>query len=218
MKSLLFLFRFRFLKTNRFSFSFSFYKTKMNYFRFYFRFRNENRSGFDDEDWVSGPASSSLGVDVGRLSLEKFSSWSDGDSRQAVFRRRIADLEHIEEHLRRQVCYKKPSYRWRTTRRRIGQILRLLPTTLLFDAVNEGDLLELSGSYLVWGKLEWLGYNLVKVAWWSTQSFGHNTSTWQTDRHTDRHIVIANGRHSRHFGYLPVSVVMLFIMLLTYLL
>jgi len=34
------------------------------------------------------------------------------------------------------------------------------------------------------GKLEWLGYNLVKVAWWSTQSFGYNTSTWQTHRQT----------------------------------
>jgi len=37
------------------------------------------------------------------------------------------------------------------------------------------------------GKLEWLGYNLVKVAWWSTQSFGHNTSTWQTHRQPRRH-------------------------------
>jgi len=35
------------------------------------------------------------------------------------------------------------------------------------------------------GKLEWLGYNLVKVAWWSSQSLRHNTSTWQTDRLTD---------------------------------
>jgi len=33
------------------------------------------------------------------------------------------------------------------------------------------------------GKLEWLGYNLVKVAWWSTQSFGHSTSTWQSLNH-----------------------------------
>jgi len=40
------------------------------------------------------------------------------------------------------------------------------------------------------GKLEWLGYNLVKVARWSTQSFGHNTSTWQT--HTDSHVATAN--------------------------
>jgi len=31
------------------------------------------------------------------------------------------------------------------------------------------------------------GYNLVKVVWWSTQSFGHNTSTWQTDRQPRRH-------------------------------
>jgi len=37
------------------------------------------------------------------------------------------------------------------------------------------------------GKLEWLGYNLVKVAWWSTQSFGDNTSTWQTHRQPRRH-------------------------------
>jgi len=36
-------------------------------------------------------------------------------------------------------------------------------------------------------KLEWLGYNLVKAAWWSTQSFGHNTSTWQTHRQPRRH-------------------------------
>jgi len=36
-------------------------------------------------------------------------------------------------------------------------------------------------------KLEQLGYNLVKVARWSTQSFGHNTSTWQTDRKTRCH-------------------------------
>jgi len=41
------------------------------------------------------------------------------------------------------------------------------------------------------GKLEWLGYNLVKVARWSTQSFGHNTSTWQTHIHTDSHVAIA---------------------------
>jgi len=31
-------------------------------------------------------------------------------------------------------------------------------------------------------ELEWLSYNLVKVARRSTQSFGHNTSTWQTHR------------------------------------
>jgi len=33
------------------------------------------------------------------------------------------------------------------------------------------------------GKLEWMGDSLVKVAWWSTRSFGHNTSTWQTHNH-----------------------------------
>jgi len=30
------------------------------------------------------------------------------------------------------------------------------------------------------GQLEWLGNNLVKITWWSTHSYGHNTSTWQT--------------------------------------
>jgi len=35
------------------------------------------------------------------------------------------------------------------------------------------------------GKLEWLRYNLVKVAWRSTQSLGHNTSTRQIERQTD---------------------------------
>jgi len=49
------------------------------------------------------------------------------------------------------------------------------------DAIREENPLELSE------KLEWLGYNLVKVAWWSTQSFGHNTSTWQTHRQPRRH-------------------------------
>jgi len=38
----------------------------------------------------------------------------------------------------------------------------------------------------VW-KLEWLSYNLMKVAWWSTKSFGHNTSTWQTATQPRRH-------------------------------
>jgi len=54
------------------------------------------------------------------------------------------------------------------------------------------------------GKLEWLGYNLVKVAWWSTQSFGHNTSTWQThtDRQTDRHrhVAMANAAPTHYIG------------------
>jgi len=36
-------------------------------------------------------------------------------------------------------------------------------------------------------KLEWLGYNLAKVARWSAWSFGHNTSTWQTASQPCRH-------------------------------
>jgi len=39
-----------------------------------------------------------------------------------------------------------------------------LITPLPFDALNERDHLELSGTHLVLGKLEWLGYNLVNVA------------------------------------------------------
>jgi len=52
------------------------------------------------------------------------------------------------------------------------------------------SMMRIPSSYLVhiWdGKLEWLGYNLVKVTWWSTQSFGHNTSTSQTHRQPRRH-------------------------------
>jgi len=37
---------------------------------------------------------------------------------------------------------KKLSYRWQTARRRIGQILPLLPTFFLFDAFNGGILLS----------------------------------------------------------------------------
>jgi len=37
------------------------------------------------------------------------------------------------------------------------------------------------------GKLEWLGCSLAKIAWWATQSLGHNTSTWQTHRQPRRH-------------------------------
>jgi len=48
-------------------------------------------------------------------------------------------------------------------------------------------LLLIPSSYRVhMRKLEWLGYNPVKVAWWSTQSSGHNTSTWQTHRQPRR--------------------------------
>jgi len=63
----------------------------------------------------------------------------------------------------------------------IGQIFLLLLSPFLFGAINEGDLRKLSGSYLVWEKLEWLRY-ILGVAWLLTQSFGHNTSAWQTNR------------------------------------
>jgi len=46
-------------------------------------------------------------------------------------------------------------------------------------------------------KPEWLGYNLVKVARWSTQSFGHNTSTWRTHRQPRRHSKRRSKAHDR---------------------
>jgi len=66
------------------------------------------------------------------------------------------------------------------------------------------------------GKLEWLGYNLVKVAWWSTHSFGHNTSTWQTHGQTAtspqqmlRQCTASGGKNviceSRKFAALDIS-------------
>jgi len=42
--------------------------------------------------------------------------------------------------------------------------VRILPTPFPFDALNERDPLELSRFVFDMGKLEWLGYNLVKIA------------------------------------------------------
>jgi len=99
---------------------------------------------------------------------------------------------------------KKLSYRWQTEWRSCTLCCAVKSCPL----VNDCDLLawfsdfylpvshltlstkETPSSYrVIFGteKLEWVGYNLVKVAWWSTQSFGHNTSTWQTYRQPRRH-------------------------------
>jgi len=59
----------------------------------------------------------------------------------------------------------------------IGRIFRLLPTPLPFDALNEGDPLELLSSY---------GVRENRKAALQSQSFGHNTSTCQTQRETVR--------------------------------
>jgi len=58
---------------------------------------------------------------------------------------------------------------------------------ILFDALNEGDPIELLGSNLVWNELECLGYSLRKDARWLTQLFWQNTSMWQTHRQPRRH-------------------------------
>jgi len=84
-------------------------------------------------------------------------------------------------------CQALHSGEWR---RFIERILRLLPTPLPCDALSKRD----PSSYRVhiWhGKTRTAGLQMVKVAWWSTQSFGHNTSTWQTYRQPRRR------RHSK---------------------
>jgi len=63
----------------------------------------------------------------------------------------------------------------------IGQIFRLLPTPFPYDALNEGDSLELFISGMV--KLEWLGYNLVRS---HNDRLSHLDTIHQYDRHTDR--------------------------------
>jgi len=118
-------------------------------------------------------------------------------------------IDYFKTHLNTQLqqpqynINKKHSYCWQTARRMctlmccqelpsgewlqlIGQIFRLLPTLLPYDAVNRRHLRAIEFIFGT-GKLEWPCYNLVKVAWWSTQSFGHNTSTWQTHRQPRRH-------------------------------
>jgi len=66
----------------------------------------------------------------------------------------------------------------------------IFPTLHTIYAFSEGDPRAVGFVFGMWKlHVEWLGYNLMKVAWWLTQSFGHSTSTWQTDY---SHIAIAN--------------------------
>jgi len=106
--------------------------------------------------------------------------------------------------------HKKLSYRWQTARRlctRQSAAFHAVLSRATFwwmTAIYWPDLPTSTHLSLIrlsrWGgshraigfifdmeKLDWLGYNLVKIAWWSTQSFGHNTSTWQTHRQPSRH-------------------------------
>jgi len=65
----------------------------------------------------------------------------------------------------------------------IGRIFQLLPTTLPFKTTStRGSPRAIEFIFGV-GKLEWLRYNLVTVAWCLPQSSGHNTSTWQPRCH-----------------------------------
>jgi len=67
----------------------------------------------------------------------------------------------------------------------IGRIFQHLLTPSVIDAIRGFP----RATWLMFGigKPEWLGYNLAKVAWWLTQMFGYNTSTWQTHRQPRRH-------------------------------
>jgi len=58
---------------------------------------------FDDGEFSSERPATSLADDIRRpLSVQRVGLWSD-NSLEAVLRRRIADLEQVEDHLRRQV-------------------------------------------------------------------------------------------------------------------
>jgi len=71
----------------------------------------------------------------------------------------------------------------------IGQIFRHLPTHFTFDALNEGDPLKLSGSYLVWENC-----NGWATIWWKLHDnwLGRLGTTHQRDRYTDSHVPTAN--------------------------
>jgi len=68
----------------------------------------------------------------------------------------------------------------------IGRIFRALPFSPIWRLQWEGSTRAI-GSIFDMRRLEWMGYNLVNVACWSTQSVGHSTSTWQTDRQPRHH-------------------------------
>jgi len=101
-------------------------------------------------------------------------------------------------------CNKKLSYRWQPPDAcaRHNALSRAAlwwmnatywPDFRLLSTPAPFDLLKPSGLVFGMGKLEWLGYNFLKVVWWSTQSLGtihqhdRHTAINMTDRQTRRH-------------------------------
>ena len=69
-----------------------------------------------------------------------------------------------------------------------------LPTSPAFDAPVRGVPVGISPPHLVWKKLEWRGYPMVKKFRKYVYSFSHDPRTWQTDKtdwRTDRHCMTA---------------------------
>jgi len=51
---------------------------------------------------------------------------------------------------------------------------------------RKGDVVGILQRCLVRGKLEWLGYRVVKKVWWYVKPFRYDTAMWQTHKRTDR--------------------------------
>jgi len=117
------------------------------------------------------------------------------------------NFTHIPFRQHSHITTKKLSYRWQTARH-----MRMLKfhaglsraalwwMTVIFSHLTPSMRRSSGAIGFIFGteKLEWLGYNQVKVAWRSTQLFGHNTSMWQThtqrDKQTDSHVTITKCR------------------------
>ena len=66
----------------------------------------------------------------------------------------------------------------------LGYITRFRPTPPAFDASVMGVPVGILPWYLVWKKLEWCGYPMVKKFWRCVYSFWQYVRTWQTDTYT----------------------------------
>jgi len=65
----------------------------------------------------------------------------------------------------------------------IGRIFRFSTYSFPIWRPRWGEFPQAIGFIFDMRKLKLLGYSLVKVARWSTQSFGYNTARWQTHSH-----------------------------------
>jgi len=88
----------------------------------------------------------------------------------------------------------------------IGRKSRNLYTPLVFNSAVGVPPSEFHKRYLVMRKLEWLGYDLLKIVWWYVKPFGYNTGAWRTDGSTDgqnSHINIARQMKYTSRQFLP---------------